>query len=85
MKSWEPAVGPREQCAPPGSTRACFPLEGMDCKFFISHSIRHFIPAIVLLEGLFQAWQLPKRLLSVTVLWAPSGFESQGSLELRTE
>lgn len=62
MKSWEPAVGSREQCAPPGSTRACFPLDGTDCKFLVSHSIRHFIPTVVLLEGLFQARQLPKHL-----------------------
>lgn len=53
--------GPREQFAPPGPMQACFPLEGMDCTFLISHS-SHFTPALVLLEGLFQEQQLLKRL-----------------------
>lgn len=61
MKSWEPAVGPGNSLHHQAPLQACFPLEGMDCTFLISHS-SHFTPALVLLEGLFQEQPLLKRI-----------------------
>lgn len=53
MKSREPIVDSKDSCTT-GLPTCMLSTRGMDYQFLISHFLRHFIPALVLLEGLFR-------------------------------